>query len=191
MYRSTRHRSSSTFHCTVNNPRFSVGYRARRKLGKWRRGGWWKRGRYVEARSVRKWRGTASGRLHVIAPCATLPGGRICINTMSFADRNSNSVILPGSGVRVSIFRARLANTVKRKTPLDIAGELKLISWQGRILVSCAVPSNFHVCRTCIRTLFAFFFFLVLFFLRMDAKKRFSKFFSFFFIEIESIVLVR
>lgn len=28
----------------------------------------------------------------------------------------------------------------KRKTPLDIAEELKLVSWQGRILVSCAVP---------------------------------------------------
>ena len=43
--------------------------------------------RYVEARAsgiVRRWRGTASGRLHVIAPCATLPGGCICINTMSF-----------------------------------------------------------------------------------------------------------
>lgn len=25
----------------------------------------------------------ASGRLYVIAPCATLPGGCICINTMS------------------------------------------------------------------------------------------------------------
>ena len=40
----------------------------------------------MEARSsgiVRRWRGTASGRLHVIAPCATLPGGCICINTMS------------------------------------------------------------------------------------------------------------
>lgn len=41
-------------------------------------------GRYVEVGIIRKGRGTPSGRLHVIASCTALPGGRICINTMSF-----------------------------------------------------------------------------------------------------------
>lgn len=53
--------------------------------------------------------------------------------------------------MRIDFPRAPRQHRERKTSLVDIAKELKLISWQGRILVSCAVPRRveFHVCRTC------------------------------------------
>lgn len=72
----------------------------------------------------------------------------------------------------------------KRKTPLDIAEELKLVSW--RILVSCAVPRRVEFPRVPHVYSQADFCVGIFFFFEWMQRRDFQSFF--FFVEIESIV---
>lgn len=103
-------------------------------------GEWQKRGRYVEARSVRKWRVHGKWSITRYCPVCHASGWpHLHKHDVVRGQKFQLGYFAREWRVRIDFPRAPRQHR-KRKTPLDIAEELKLVSWQGRILVSCAVP---------------------------------------------------